>query len=235
MFAKNKHQTGLLYRPPSLPQEPWRFLEQVNYWSRLAFWAYHPTEPLDTHLLQLALGCLTRVSVNVSIAAVLAAIVSSSYSKFFVSVKLRELFNSAKPQIANYRIWSDAILIGFTAALVSAGLSSINEYLTGICSTAVPLTRLRPIALLDQSSLALASILQGIQYGFLFLFLSAAILRWSDFYANPKRTQPAEKSADREFPDRDFPDRASAGREFTKSISTIGATADCNGHLCFEP
>ncbi|MBS1955495.1 MAG: CPBP family intramembrane metalloprotease [Cyanobacteria bacterium SZAS-4] len=164
-------------------------LQEVNYMSRVALWTYHPTEPLDTHLLQVALTCLTRVATNVSIAAVLAAIVSSSYSRLFISVKSRELLKSAKPQIANYRIWCDAILIGLTAALVSAGWSSINSYLTGIFSTTVALTRLRPIAFLEQSNAAMASIMEGVNYGLLFVFLSAAILRWSDFYANQQVNQ----------------------------------------------
>lgn len=168
-------------------------LVQVNYMSRLALWAYHPTEPMDTHLLQVALTSLTRISIDVSIAAILAAIISSSYSRLFISPRLRELFKSAKPQIANYRIWSDAILIGVTAALVSAGLSSINDYLTEFFSTAVSLTRLRPIAYLEQSNLAMASILEGIRYGLLFVFLAATIVRWSDFYAHQESNQSSEK------------------------------------------
>lgn len=167
-------------------------LQEINYMSRVALWTYHPTEPLDTHLLQVAVTCLTRITMNVSIAAVLAAVVSASYSRFFISVRLRELWNSAKPQIANYRIWSDAILIGLTAALLSAGWSSINSYLTGLFSTTVALTRLRPIAYLEQSNVAMASIMEGTNYGLLFVFLSAAILRWSDFYANQQGNQSTE-------------------------------------------
>lgn len=167
--------------------------QEVNYMSRVALWTYHPTVPMDTHLLQVALTCLTRVTTNIAIAAVLAAIVSSSYSRLFVSASLRELFNSAKPQIANYRIWCDAILIGFTAALVSAGWSNLNNYLAALFSTTHVLIRLHPIAVLEQSNTALASILDGMNYGLLFLILSAAILRWSDFYANQQMYQPTEK------------------------------------------
>lgn len=168
-------------------------LQEVNYMSRVALWTYHPTEPLDTHLVQVAVTCLTRITINVSIAAVLAAIVSSSYSRLFITVRLRELFNSAKPQIANYRIWSDAILIGFTATLVSAGWSSLNGYLAGLLSKTVGLNKLRSISYLEQSNVAMASILEAINYGLLFLFLSAAILRWSDFYANKHASESAER------------------------------------------
>lgn len=168
-------------------------LEQANYMSRFALWSYNPTEPMDAHLLSTAFGCLTHLAMDVSAAALLAAVVSASYPGRFASTRLRELFRSAKPQIANYRIWSDGILIGFTAALVSAGLMSMNEYVISQVSKSVLITRIQHLTWLEQSSLTMTTVLDAIKYGLLFVLGGAAILRWADFYAHDRDTAPGTK------------------------------------------
>ncbi|MBS2002581.1 MAG: CPBP family intramembrane metalloprotease [Cyanobacteria bacterium SZAS LIN-5] len=168
-------------------------LEQANYMGRAALWSYNPTEPMDTHLLSVAFGGLTRTALDVSVAAVLAAIVSSSYPGLFVSNRLRELLKSAKPQISNYRIWSDAILIGFTAAIVCGGLMSTNEFVVNQVSHSVLITKLHHIPLLEQTSLTMTSLLDALKYGLLFVLAGAAILRWSDFCRNPIPAQASEQ------------------------------------------
>lgn len=157
-------------------------LSQSNYMARVALWSYNPTEPMDTHLLTVAVGCLTRLAMDVSVAAVLAAIVSSSYKGLFVSTRLHEIIKSSQPQFSNYRLWSDAVLIGFTAAIVSAGLMSLNEYAINLATQSVLTTKLNHLPWLEQTSVTMTTVLDAIKYGLLFVLAGAAILRWSDFY-----------------------------------------------------
>jgi Type II CAAX prenyl endopeptidase Rce1-like len=160
------------------------FLSQSNYVSRFALCYYNPTEPLDTHLLTIAVSCLTRITMDISIAALLAAVVSSSYRGLFVSTRMEELLKSARPQIANYRIWSDAVLIGFTAAVVSAGIMSLNEYANTLATHSVLINKLNHIPSLEQTSVVMTTVLDSIKFGLLFMLVGAALQRCYEFYVN---------------------------------------------------
>jgi hypothetical protein len=168
-------------------------LTQVNHISRAALWSYNPTEPIDTHLMQEAFDCLSTTALDIAVAAVLAVIVSSSYQGLFVSNRLRELLKSAKPQTSNYRLWSDGILIGLTAALVWAGLMSLNAFTVNSFSKSLPVASLHYLSWLEQSNVAATTLLDATKYGLLFAFVCAVIMRWSDFYSNQRANPTPEK------------------------------------------
>ncbi len=174
-------------------------LEQLNYQSYLAFSSYIPTEPVDTHLLQVVSGALTSIAIDMAIAAFLASIVTACYPSILTSAKTSNLFKSIKSEFGNYRTWSDAILIGFTAAVVMAALFNFSDVLVGTFSQGVLLTRIRHAAWLEQYSPAMASFLVAVKYGLLATFVAAAGLRWAEFYQtggwHPYLRKPDHKSS----------------------------------------
>jgi hypothetical protein len=174
-------------------------LEQINYQSCQAFSSYIPTEPLDTYLLQVAFRAMTSIAIDMVIAAFLAALVTACYPSILAGAKSVNLFKSARLEFGNYRTWSDAILIGYTAALTMAAFVNLNGFLVGTFSPGVVLTRIKHAVWLEQYSPALASVLVAVEWGLLATLVTAAGMRWSQFYqaggSSPNLRKPDHKSS----------------------------------------
>jgi hypothetical protein len=175
-------------------------IEQINRESFVAFYNYVPTEPLDTHVLQVVFGSLMQVALNMTLAAFVAAVVTASYPHIFASTNPVELFRNAKSVIGKKRVWADAVLIGYAAAIVIAAIWNFREHLLGLYSSRALVTNVKHAVWLEQSSPAMTSLLYAITRGLLASFVAAAGLRWSEFYQNGSWSANAHKGVNKASP-----------------------------------